>query len=385
MTRRRTRAALVTAQVAVAMLLVAGAGLFARSLAAALSLNADLDMSRIVTGGVYLVPYGYDVPRANVFFDEVQARLRTNPAVRSVAYSVFQGAMGGRLVVDAVPRQFPSAVWFTAVDDSYFRTMGLRMRAGRDFSDGDRPGSPMVTIVSESFGRQLADGNPIGHRVTMPGQPPDVMEVVGVVGDVVGRISVLQPLDMYFPVRQTVPSLDRTLVVRAAGDARAARREIMGAIKAADPAVAPSPLVTLEDRIGDQMAAQRFGAVVLGTLGGIAVLLTILGTYVLGESMAVMRMREMGIRAALGATRRQLGAIVMAETLRLVGLGLAVGLALAWLAASTIRAFLFQVTPFDPVTLIAVASLILTLALLVSVRPALRAARVDLGSVLKEQ
>jgi len=196
---------------------------------------------------------------------------------------------------------------------------------------------------------------------------------------------VLEPLNLYLPAGQTDPVIGGTLVIRAAGDADAARRETLSAIKAADPSVAPSPLLTLEERIGSQMAAQRFGTVVLGTLGAIAVLLTVLGTYVLGESMAVMRMREMGIRAALGATRRQLGSIVIAETGRLVGFGLAVGLVLAWLGANTVRAFLFQITPLDPVTLVAVASLILTLALIVSVRPALRAARVDLGSVLKEQ
>jgi putative ABC transport system permease protein len=389
-TRRRTRAALVAAQVAVAMVLVAGAGLFARSLSAALSLNAGVDMDRIVSGGIQLQPYGYNVPRATAFFDELGAALRANRAVGSVAYSASQGGMGGKLSVDDQPRQFPSMVWFTAVDDNYFRTMGLRVIAGRDFVEGDRPGAPLVAIVSESFARTLgAGGNPIGKRVKMPhsraGRPADVMEVVGVVGDVVTRVSVLEPLDMYFPARQADPTLGRDLVVRAAGTSDAARREIIGAIKAIDPAVAPSPLITLEERIGQQMAPQRLGAMVLGALGIIAVLLTILGTYVVSESMAAMRMREMGIRAALGATRRQLGAIVMAETGRLVGLGLVVGLGLAWLGANTIRAFLFQVQPFDPLTLTAVAGTILTLALVVSVRPALRAARVDLGTVLKDQ
>ena len=143
-------------------------------------------------------------------------------------------------------------------------------------------------------------------------------------------------------------------------------------------------MTTLEERIDAQMGTQRFGATVLGALGGIALLLTLLGTYVLGESMAVLRMREMGIRAALGATRRQLGSIVVVETGRLVGFGLIVGLGLAWLGAGTIRAFLFQIQPFDPVTLGGVAVLILALALMVSVRPALRAARVDLASVLKD-
>jgi ABC-type antimicrobial peptide transport system permease subunit len=110
-----------------------------------------------------------------------------------------------------------------------------------------------------------------------------------------------------------------------------------------------------------------------------------LGTYVLAESMAVMRMREMGIRAALGASGRQLGGIVLAETARLVGVGLLVGLALAWMGANTIRAFLFKVQPLDPATLGGVAATILLLALAVSLRPAWRAARVDLGAVLKEE
>ena len=133
------------------------------------------------------------------------------------------------------------------------------------------------------------------------------------------------------------------------------------------------------------MGAQRFGTVVLGALGTIAILLTVLGTYVLAESMAVLRMREMGIRAALGATRRQLGAIVLAETGRLIGLGLVAGLVMAWAGAGLIRAFLFRVEPLDPVTLATVSAAIVALALVVSLRPALRAARVDLGRVLKEE
>jgi putative ABC transport system permease protein len=386
---RATRSVLVAAQVAVALVLVAGAVLFARSLSAALSLNTGLEMRRVVTGSVDLGPHGYDAPRAGAFFDDVRGRLLGNPAVLSMAYSVEQGGMSGKLVVDGEPRQFPTMVAFMAVDDEYFRTLGVHVFSGRDFTQADRPGAPLVTLISESFARQLAgSGNPIGRRVTMPGhrpgQPPDVMEVVGVVSDVVTRVSVLEPLTMYFPLAQTGATTYRSLAIRAARDADAARREIMSAIKQVDAAVAPSPLITLEGRIAQQMGSQRFGAVVLGALGGVAVLLTILGTYVLAESMAAMRMREMGIRAALGASGRQLGVIVLAETGRLVGLGLIVGFALAWVGAGTIRAFLFQIKPLDPATLAEVAGLIFTLALAVSLRPAIRASRVDPAQVLKE-
>jgi ABC-type antimicrobial peptide transport system permease subunit len=133
------------------------------------------------------------------------------------------------------------------------------------------------------------------------------------------------------------------------------------------------------------MSPQRFGAAVMGGLGAIALLLTALGMYVLSDAMASVRQREMGIRAALGATRRQLGGLVLSEGARLCGLGLLAGLGLAWLGAGTIRAFLFQVEPLDPLTLAAVSAGLLAIAMLVSLGPALRAARAELARVLREE
>ncbi|MBZ5500226.1 MAG: FtsX-like permease family protein [Acidobacteriia bacterium] len=150
-------------------------------------------------------------------------------------------------------------------------------------------------------------------------------------------------------------------------------------------AVAPRPMLTIDERLGQQMRPQQFGVFVLGALGTIAVILTVLGIYVLAESMAIQRQREMGIRAALGACGRHLALLVLTETAWLVGFGLSAGLLLAWLGASLIRAFLFRVQPLDPATIGVVAAVILTLALAVSLRPARRAARVDLARVLREE
>jgi putative ABC transport system permease protein len=390
--RRRTRAALVGAQVAVALVLLSGAGLFTRSLIAALNVNPGFDAKRLVSTSVSLTPYGYTPERASTFFDDLEGRLSGNPAIASLSLSASQGGMTahGQLVIDAESRKFPSTVWFAAIDERHFDTMGLAVITGRNFTADDRDTSPRVTIVSESFGRMISHGGtPIGQRVTMPHSrppaPPDVMEVVGVVPDVVTNVSVLEPLMMYLPLSQHPGGTSRTLTVRAASSADAARRELMAAIRQIAPAVTPAPMLTMEERLGRQMSTQRFGAMVLGALGAIAALLTVLGTYVLAESMAVLRMREMGIRAALGATGGQLAAIVLAETGRLVGLGLTAGLFLTWMAGGAIRSFLFRVEPFDPATLVAAAGAILALALLVSVRPALRAARVDLGTVLKDE
>jgi putative ABC transport system permease protein len=390
LTRRRTRALLVGAQVAVTLVLMAGAGLFARSLLAALRLNPGFETSRILTGGVSLAEYGYTPIRATALFDDLRQRLSANPAIQSVSLTVFAGGMGGRLAIDGVPQKFPSTVWFTAIDERYFSTMGMRLLKGRDLSITDTEHAPRVTVVSASFGRLLSDGaNPIGRRVTMPfhktGQPPPVIEIVGVVPDVITNVNALQPLVMYLPLAQQDPTAVRNIVVRANADVDVVRSETISVMKQLDPTVRMTPMLTLDDQLGRQMSPQRFGAVVLGALGGIAALLTLLGAYVLAESMAILRMREMGIRAALGATGRQLGAIVLGETLRLVGLGLAAGLLLAWMGASTIRAFLFHVEPLDPATLAGVAAAILTLALAVSLRPAWRAARVDLGRVLREE
>ena len=156
-------------------------------------------------------------------------------------------------------------------------------------------------------------------------------------------------------------------------------------MKDIDPQVVATPPRTLEERMAAQMGPQRLGMTVLGALGGIAILLTLLGTYVLAESMASARMKEMGIRAALGATRRQLGSIILADTARLTVLGVLAGLALAWMGTTTIRSFLFQVQPFDPLTISIVATSMVALALAVSLRAALRVARVDLAQILRNE
>jgi ABC-type antimicrobial peptide transport system permease subunit len=174
------------------------------------------------------------------------------------------------------------------------------------------------------------------------------------------------------------------LVVRATGDVDAAAAAVAATIRAIDASVYPAPLKTLDARILEGLGPQQFGMTVMGALGSIALLLSVLGTFVVAESMAVLRRREMGIRAALGARGRHLRSLLLSDTLRLVGAGLVLGFALSWLGASTIRAFLFQVEPFDPLVTGGVAALIIFLALAVSLRPALAAARIDLARVLRQ-
>ena len=381
---------LVAAQVAITLVLLAGAGLFARSLVSALQLNPGFDPDRLVTGSIELTWYGYTPERATAFFETLRQRLTTNPTIASFALTQTRGSMRGRITIDGQPREMSSLVEYTAVDERFFATMGMRILVGRDFSPSDTLDAPLVIIVSESFGRMLAGrGDPVGHRVTeisgRAGQPFAVAEVIGVVPDIVTNVASLEPLAIYYALPQRPGVGSRTMVIRAASDAAVAVRDARSAIREIDPAVNPAAMLTLQERIGRQMGPQQFGAAVLGVLGGIAVLLTILGAYVLAESIAAIRRREVGIRAALGATRSALGVQLLWQTVRLVGVGLLMGLGLAWLGAGTIRAFLFQVQPFDPTTLVGVSATILALALAVSLKPAIAAARMDVARILREE
>jgi ABC-type antimicrobial peptide transport system permease subunit len=162
-------------------------------------------------------------------------------------------------------------------------------------------------------------------------------------------------------------------------------REATATARALDGRVTLQGLTTLDEQIGQQMNPQRFGSYVLGTLGGIALVLTVLGTYVIAQSLVVRRRRELGIRAALGAGRAQLRGLVLRDTARLVGIGLVAGLVLAVAGSRLIGALLYQVEPLDPLTLATVSAGILGLALLVSLRPALEASRIDPARSLRDE
>jgi predicted permease len=388
--RRGTRAVLLATQVAIALTLVGGTGLFGRSLMGALDLNRRIDSARIVEiGQVPLAQNGYSAATAAIFFDGLKERLQGNPFLDGVATSASQGGMGagGALTIDGVSRKFPSFVAFRHVDDNYFSTMRMRILRGRHFSADDLPGAALVGIVSESFARMIGSGSEVlgQHIVMVFGGKLDI-DIVGVVEDVFTDIRDAEPLALYMPMaQQAQPPANRALVFRAADDVGAARREVITSVRQLDSRLQLPDGITLDERLLRQMAPQQFGLFVLASLGAIALLLTVLGTYVLAETMAVMRTRELGIRAALGATSKSLTILVLRESILLVGIGLGVGLLLSYLGANVIRAFLFRVQPLDPATLGAVAALILVLAVATSLRPALRAARVDLAEVLRSE
>jgi predicted permease len=393
-TRRAPRTAIVAGQVAITLVLVTGAGLFTRSLIEALSLNPGVETDRIATGYLSLGRYGYTPESGAAFVEELLERLRQNGAIESVSImqSLTNIGAGLPLNVDGLPVELPSGLRYVAVDESYFSTIGLPIISGRGFARSDAPDAS-VAVLSESLARLIAGGgDAVGHRVgdassfrrAARGEAAINLEVVGVVPDLIVSVNATEPLVVYQPVVQR-PALGLEFALRATGDARAALRETMATVRTQDPRVAVEALMTVDEQLARQMNPQRFGIYVLSGLGGIALLLTVLGTYVIAESMVVRRRRELGIRAALGARSAQLRRLVLRDTARLVGIGLIAGLALAVAGARLIRSLLYQVEPLDPLVLVTAAALIFGLALLVSLRPALAATRVDLTRALREE
>jgi putative ABC transport system permease protein len=393
-TNHRLRSSLVAGQVAVTLVLVAGAGLFARSLREALHVNHGFDTTHLVTTQVGLWQYRYSPYEVAPFFVELASRLNANGAIDSAAMSSDLVGMGGQVVVNGIGKRFPSAVMTRAVDERYFPTVGLQVLTGRNFTRDDDSTAPWVTIVSASFAKLLDEtGHPLDTRIRSfvgsGGVFPDI-SVVGVVPDVVTEISQLSPLVMYVPLgQQRDPGWRRGLILRPVGSMDVAIREAMATIRNVNPELKPAPMVmplrTVDEQIALQMGPQRFGIAVLSALGGVALLLTLLGTYAIADSMATARQREMGVRTALGARRGQLAILILKDTLRLVGIGVVVGLSVAWLEANTIRAFLFRVQPLDPATLLSTTALIVVLAVAITLRPALAAGRVDLARLIREE
>jgi len=388
-TRRAPRTVLVAGQVAITVVLVTGAGLFTRSLAEALDLNPAIETGRIVRASINLGQHGYTDERAASFVDELLGRLRQNDLVESASVMPFIGFVqaGVRVSVDGAPRELPADLAYAAGDEEFFSTVGLPIVRGRGFARSDTAGSPQVAVVSESLGRFIADGgDPIGRRFSGMRSGPELpaeLLVIGVVPDLITEIDATEPLIVYQPLVQRPTGTSTTIFLRAARDPGDAMREAAATARALDSRVRLQDVVTLDDVIGRQMNPQRFGMYVLGMLGGIALLLTALGTYVLAESMVVRRRREMSIRAALGAERRHLRTLVLGDTARQVGIGLAAGLALTILGAGLIRALLYRVEPLDPAVLATVSAVILGLALLMSLKPAREATRLDLTRSLR--
>lgn len=390
---RRFRAILVSGQIAVTLVLLHGAGLLLRSFERLNAVRPGFDPERVLTAGFSLPSSRYgDDPRRLAFYDQFRARLAQLPGVTGVGGVSFLPLSGAGVRSSFTPTDRPAprdgeapSADIRVVDEGYFTAMAIPLRAGRGFRPEDRAGALPVVLVSEQLARAQWPGqSPIGKRITVEyGTPSQELEVAGVVGDVLSEGLDAPPIPtVYYPLRQLV-SGDLNFVIRTTGDPAALAPAVLALAKELDPLLPVQSLQPFTSRLGESLAGRRTSLLLLGGFALSAMLLAAVGLYGLLSQLVRLRWREIGIRLALGSTPAREQGAVLGSAARLLLAGAGVGVAGALAAGTALRAFLFAVPAYDPLTAALVLAGLVLVGLLASVVPARQASRVDPATVLR--
>ena len=397
--RRAVRAVdvLAGAEIALAVVLVAGAALLIRSFDRLRAVDPGVDVARVVTFDLQLPEARYgelDLQRA--FNERLLGELRALPGVQHAgavfglpfsgfAYSL-SFEVAGRPPV--APGERPSIQIRVATPD-YFAAVGIPVRRGRGFGADDRAGAGRVILVNEAAARRFFPGQePLGQQMSLGWTRDSVRmggTIVGVVGDVRQFGLAEQPLpEIYVPYAQW-PVDFTSIVLRTAGDPDAILAAARERVRQLDPALPLARVTTLERLAADTVAQPRFYMLLLGGFAALALVLAAVGVYGVIAYAVGRRTREIGVRMALGATSRRVLRDVVLRALALGGAGLAVGLVGALAATRLLRSQLYEVAPTDPATFAAVAVLLLLVAVAAAWVPARRASRVSPTAAMRER
>jgi predicted permease len=386
--RVSTRSMLVVAETALAVVLVAAAGLLIHSFVRLATIDAGFTAARVLTFRVATSPE--TAARRVEMNDQLADRLRALPGVAAAGYSLGIPLQPYGLVTQfEVPSGPPRAPLLVPVNTDYLEVIGARLVAGRFFRPEDDRDAP-VMIVNESLAREVFTGNPVGQLVRTT-FVETAWEVVGVVADSSRQRSLADdPVPaFYVPAGQMVRftymqgpmastlGAQMTFAVRAERDPDALLPAINAVLRELEPRSAITSIAPLNRIVSNSIAAPRFYAALLGTFAGVALVLAAIGLYGLLAYSVAQRTREIGVRMALGAPRRGILALVLRQGAVLAGIGIVAGLAGAFAVTRYLSSLLFGITPLDPATFVAVALVFAAVALLASYVPARRATSVD--------
>jgi predicted permease len=382
--RSRLRAAFVTAQVTLSVVLLVCAGLFIRSLWKAHAIDPGFRVERALTVPVDLGLLRYKSEEGRAFYRELLARVSAQPGVESASlvrfaqlgFSFAQGQVfaEGR----AAGGGEGTSAGFNIVGPDYFRTMGTQLVRGRDFTEADRGGAPGVAVVNETLAATLWPGeDALGKRVGFEGAAGPFLEVVGVARD--GKYRSLGDRSRPYIYRPLMQSYEprMTLVVRTSGDPRALAGPVREQLRGLDPNLPVADVRTLEEQFDLSLLPARVAAWTLGGFGLLALALAAIGVYGVVSYTVAQRTREIGVRMALGAGRADVLRLILGEGLSMVGVGLCLGLLLSLALTRVLGGFLYGVSASDPLTFVGVPALLGAIALVAGYLPARRAARVD--------
>lgn len=378
----RWRNLLMTAEVAISMVLLIGAGLLLKSFITLSGVALGFSTERVLAMTVNLPETRYVTPeRRNAFFEDLAERVSHLPGVESTGYANRMPMRGGWSSDARVENH--NTHWdadYQAVSPGYFATLGITLQRGRLLTPADRTGAPPVAVVSADFVRRfLPNEDPIGKRLRRsPGDP--WINIVGVVSDVrrSGKAAQIDP-QVYFSAAQTTlyPVRLSDFAFRATGNPKALVTAVQQQVWAIDKDQPVTQVKTLEEVISQSVAARRFQTLLLGLFASLALILAMVGIYGVISYSVSQRTPEIGIRMALGASRAGILKMVIGRAMLLVATGIAAGAVGAYALSKYLKSLLFEVSPGDPWTYLSIAILLAIVALMASLIPARRATRVD--------
>jgi predicted permease len=383
------RSAFVVAEIALAVALVAGAGVLARSLAALAAVNMGFTPERLLVLSTQFPLRTFDeAPRATLFYRDLLADVRTLPGVDAAGgVTSMPTAMrsNGTFVIDGSTPLLPAGARspqaiLNVITPDYFRTLRVPVTSGRDFSDADTRDAPFVAIVNQALVRAVfGTEDPIGRRIQCGLDTGEFMTIVGVVADVrtTGPAVAPEP-EILMPYEQHPgPATALNLIVRSdTVEPLALADTIRRTIARRSPDV-PVKVATMESRLETATATPRFRTFLVITFAAVALLLALAGVYGVMSCTVSQRIPELGVRIALGATPAIIMRLIVMQGAKLAFIGLALGIALALWSARVLQGLLFGVVPRDPLTLILVTLAVTAAVLLATYIPGRRAVRVD--------
>ena len=385
--QRRARGMLVIGEIALSLVLLVSAGLAVRSFVRLVHQPAGFDPEHVLTVSVSLPVARYPTPaRKAAFWEQTIASLRSVPGAGIVGATSRLPLLPGNSTRGIAIRESPgaqlSAHYRTASPD-YFRAMGIGVLRGRTFTDGDREDRPLVAVVNETAARRFWPGrDAVGERFSI--DEPEIT-VVGVVADVrsASLDAPAQPM-VYVPYRQD-PWPFMTLALRTPVDPATLAPAVRDAIWRVDKEQPVGAVLTMDQQMANSLSQRRFSTTLLTAFGAIAAALAAVGLYGVLAFIVSQRRREIGVRIALGATRRDVIGEILGEGLRLTAIGTAIGVALSLAATRLMSTVLFGIGATDVATFAGAAALLALVATAASLVPALRASRVDPLVALRDE
>jgi predicted permease len=380
------RKLLVCAQVSLSLLLLIGAGLFVATVKNLRNSSPGFDVNNLLSFSLDPTLSGYDTKRAQLFYKRLQEKLAGLPGIQSAGLALvaplnFDEWDNSITVEGHVAKPGENNSWMNYISPGYFATMKIPIYAGRDFDARDVLGAPQVAIVNEKFAHYyFGSHNPIGRHLGMgidPGTKTDI-EIVGVVRDTkYENMRQEPPIETYIPFLQFDFATRMTAYVRTTVDSSQMFPLLRSAVRNLDSNLPIYDMKTETRQVEDVLVVERLAASLAIAFGVLATLLAAVGLYGVLAFLVAQRTREIGIRIALGAVARDVLWIVMKEVLILVCVGIAVGLPLALSGLGLIKAQLYGLSPYDPLTILLATAGIITVAALSGYLPARRATRVD--------